>query len=440
MRKRIVYTALCGCMLLSAWVQAQFVFTGPGTNWSTPANWAGAITPPNPLAPGQTISINSNCNLNVNYRINTGGTLTIANGVTLSVNTTRNMNHFGTITTVGTGSLINNGTFRNRGNIISATMPVINNGTMTGNGTIVGNLNNNGTMDLGIGAIWNFNIIGDYTAAPGASHIMEIRNNSAGTNPQSDRILVTGLATITGSSLALVIDNQFEVETGDMFMPISANGGLVGTFLVPITLPGIVTDWTITYGATNLQLLYSGAPLPIELVSFEGKRQEKAIRLSWQTATEKDNAYMSVERSADGQRFDEIGQVKGAGTTLSPQYYQFVDEKPLSGINYYRLKQADVNGKTTYHKVIAIKFDLPIEGFSLYPTATEGTLNLLSEKSFDADSQVLVADMGGRILLNVRLRNESSQEQFDVSALTSGQYLLIIRNNHTMQAFRFVKL
>ncbi len=440
MRKRIIYTALCGCMLLSVWVQAQFIFTGPGTNWGNPANWSGALLPPNPLAPGQTIAINSNCNVNINYRINTGGTLTIATGVTLSVNTGRNFVLFGTITTIGTGSLINNGTLRNRGNIISTTMPVINNGTMSGDGTIVGNLNNNGAMDLGIGAIWNFNIIGDYTAAPGASHILEIRNNAAGTNPQSDRILVTGIATINSSTLTLIIDNQFEVEPGDMFMPISANGGLVGTFLAPITLPGMFTDWTITYNTTNLQLAYSGAPLPIELVSFEGKRLEKTIRLFWQTATEKDNAYMSVERSADGQRFIEIGRVKGAGTTLAPQYYQFVDEEPLSGINYYRLKQVDSNEKIIYHHVIVIKFDLPIEGSILYPTATDGTLNLLSEKTFDADSQVLITNMAGRILLNTHLRQESNQEQFDVRTLASGQYLLILRNNHAIQTFRFVKL
>ncbi|MCB0557000.1 MAG: hypothetical protein KDD02_25860, partial [Phaeodactylibacter sp.] len=96
-------------------------------------------------------------------------------------------------------------------------------------------------------------------------------------------------------------------------------------------------------GITSLSPFAVGSQgvLPIHLLSFTGKAQASTIELQWATATEQNNDYMAVERSADGKVFDEIGRVPGHGTTLEPQSYTLTDRRPLPGINYYRLRQVD---------------------------------------------------------------------------------------------------
>ncbi|MCO6491996.1 MAG: lamin tail domain-containing protein, partial [Phaeodactylibacter sp.] len=64
--------------------------------------------------------------------------------------------------------------------------------------------------------------------------------------------------------------------------------------------------------------------LPIKLISFSAAEKIMSIHLSWRTATEQNNDYMAVERSADGAKFTELGRVKGAGTTHEPQEYTFI--------------------------------------------------------------------------------------------------------------------
>ncbi|HKR07059.1 MAG TPA: SBBP repeat-containing protein, partial [Bacteroidia bacterium] len=97
------------------------------------------------------------------------------------------------------------------------------------------------------------------------------------------------------------------------------------------------------------------APLPVELVYFKAECNEnKNILLKWQTASETNNDYFSIERSNDGDDFETIGIENGAGNSTTITSYSFVDDAPLEGISYYRLQQTDYNEKTSFSKVIAL--------------------------------------------------------------------------------------
>ena len=87
--------------------------------------------------------------------------------------------------------------------------------------------------------------------------------------------------------------------------------------------------------------------IPVELMSFDVKKGQKAALLTWTTASEKDNAYFNIEHSTSGIDFQTIGQVKGNGTTTTATTYNFEHQTPSVFINYYRLKQVDTDGKTT---------------------------------------------------------------------------------------------
>ena len=109
-------------------------------------------------------------------------------------------------------------------------------------------------------------------------------------------------------------------------------------------------------------------PLPVQLSKFSGRFIENDVELYWTTASELNNSYFSVLRSADGVNFETLTYVEGAGTKLTESRYSWIDNRPLSGINYYQLKQTDFDGKFSYSKVIAVRAEISKEKtFVVFP-------------------------------------------------------------------------
>jgi len=118
---------------------------------------------------------------------------------------------------------------------------------------------------------------------------------------------------------------------------------------------------TIDYEGTtrNVTTPWIGAfetatPLPISLISFEGVQEDRSNKLRWTTASEKNNDYFTVEKTTDGKTFEEIGNIQGAGNSIYYNSYQLTDINVEPIINYYRLKQTDFDGKSTYSDIISL--------------------------------------------------------------------------------------
>jgi hypothetical protein len=105
-------------------------------------------------------------------------------------------------------------------------------------------------------------------------------------------------------------------------------------------------------GAITLESPFS---LPIELLNFNGYHANKANYLYWATASETNNQYFELQRSADGaNNFETIAQIASQGDSQSNQYYQHTDNTPFAGLNYYRLRQVDTDGSSSFSSVVAI--------------------------------------------------------------------------------------
>lgn len=100
----------------------------------------------------------------------------------------------------------------------------------------------------------------------------------------------------------------------------------------------------------------SGTPLPIELLTFDAKLNDQIVDLYWQTALETNNDYFTIERSVDAIHFEELLKIKGAGNSTTTLNYYALDNSPLNGISYYRLKQTDYDGKYEYSKFVSVEF------------------------------------------------------------------------------------
>ncbi len=173
-------------------------------------------------------------------------------------------------------------------------------------------------------------------------------------------------------------------------------------------------------------------PLPVELTAFYAKTSSNSVTLFWQTETETDNAYFEVERSADGIRFASIGNRKGAGTTVLPQSYRFVDQDPKPGVNYYRLKQVDTDGTFHYYDILSVEFQPKQLVLQLYPSPVSDRLTIQTNAVIQ---RLQVFDSTGKMCIE---KNDVAQ-QLDVNSLPSGMYLLRVLTPKGQQIKRFIK-
>ncbi len=159
--------------------------------------------------------------------------------------------------------------------------------------------------------------------------------------------------------------------------------------------------------------------LPIVLTSFTADATEHDIDLHWATATEEDNDRFEIERSTDGGDFKLIGSVDGAGNSLHETRYIFTDQEPANGLNYYRLKQVDLDGHFEYSPV-ATAFHRGDKGsLLLVPNPGSTSVRVLLPHGVQGSSLV-VTDATGRELRNSSVSGD--ELLLDASAFPLGLY------------------
>lgn len=184
-------------------------------------------------------------------------------------------------------------------------------------------------------------------------------------------------------------------------------------------------------------------PLPIELIAFEGSVMNGIVHLNWTTASELNNDYFTVERSQNGEKFETLTLIPGAGTTTVSQTYSAEDKSPFIGKSYYRLRQTDYDGKTSISKIILIEVQERNTGVvALYPNPINNT-NTLTVVYVGNESEEIVinvTDISGKTLHRKPVAVNSG-ENF-IPLLTEfqsrGVYLVEVISKSGRQVFRLV--
>ena len=192
----------------------------------------------------------------------------------------------------------------------------------------------------------------------------------------------------------------------------------------------------------------SGAALPISLTTFKGEKRSSVNVLSWTTSTETNNAGFELQRSANGINFTQLAYVQSKadnGNSTQATTYSYVDEKPFSGVGYYRLKQIDKDGKFTLSEVVVIKGNksTKLELVGVYPNPSTNVLNVSLNAPKTDKVTLVVSDLSGRTILsqNVQIVAGDNLTTVNVSALASGTYTIkaICANGCETTITKFVK-
>jgi len=187
---------------------------------------------------------------------------------------------------------------------------------------------------------------------------------------------------------------------------------------------------------------YGASPLPIELLAFTAVPVENKVNIKWETATETNNAFFTVEKSKDGVNFTKVIDVPGAGTSTSYREYAETDYQPYGGTSYYRLKQTDFNGDYKYFTIVPVNFENQ-KSIMVYPNPIDNKTNFTVEVSGYKNEEILVVlrDVQGREFFSKVLLSQDNNETFIVDEthnLAPGTYIVTASSNDKIYNYKVI--
>ena len=178
-------------------------------------------------------------------------------------------------------------------------------------------------------------------------------------------------------------------------------------------------------------------PLPVELLNFTANNvNNNYISLNWVTSQEENNDHFEVERSGSVTGFESIVRVKSLGNSTTPQTYSARDDAPIRGINYYRLKQVDSDGHTTYSTTQKVKFGVDVAPL-IYPNPVSTLFTAVSGE--ELIREIVIYDAQGRAVQFVMGNSTDEDLQVNVSRLFKGVYILKVKTDSKDYQFKMIK-
>jgi hypothetical protein len=180
-----------------------------------------------------------------------------------------------------------------------------------------------------------------------------------------------------------------------------------------------------------------GGLLPVDLLSFDAKPQlDGSVRIEWATASEINSDLFYIQHSEDGENFETIGTVAGAGNSSTRIDYEFYHTNPNSGNNYYRLQQVDFDGKYEFFKTVLLNMTtgLSLTQVNVFPNPVRDRLFVTFEGSSDDSYVFEVIDQFGRVVEQSTVMGADGENKIgvDVILLQSGYYVGRLSNQETV--------
>lgn len=200
--------------------------------------------------------------------------------------------------------------------------------------------------------------------------------------------------------------------------------------------PGFRSDMAID----NLQLLEL-APLPVELLKFEGTENSKGEHLlNWTTASEENSSHFLIEHSVDGIQFETLGKVEASGNTIVTSNYRFTNILPSIGDNYYRLKMIDMDGTFEYSSIVYLNYSKSENQITIFPNPSNGKFQLQRPQE-SSTWQIELYNSVGQLIKSFEWEKDQTNYELELHEFSNGIYnLQISQRNEIIEMRRLVKI
>lgn len=179
----------------------------------------------------------------------------------------------------------------------------------------------------------------------------------------------------------------------------------------------------------NLQIVKSTIPiqaLPVKFLDVRAKLlQNRSVEVSWEAETDAQHSYFEVERSADGNSFSPLGKVTTVGNP-----YKYIDNSPMTGNNYYRIKQYDKDGNFNFSQIVLVK-NVYNGGVQIYPNplTDNDVLTIRPDGNFNSPVNLRITDAQGRVVYQKFIHEFSKEIKINTAAWSRQIYVLKITNS-----------
>lgn len=211
------------------------------------------------------------------------------------------------------------------------------------------------------------------------------------------------------------------------------------TSIPPGTSPNIC-PWSFVSGnpaCTGTPLVVTGdVVLPVTFTQFIASSSATSVLLAWKTAQESNNRGFTIERSADGQHWTDLGFVAGTINASTISAYQYIDNLPLTGINFYRLRQEDLDGRVTYSDVVTATFRGK-KFFAISNNPGNGIYKLTIQPGAGI-TELSVTDASGKTILLEK--SGIANPVIDISRQAPGIYWLRVKKGNELETVKLIKL
>lgn len=230
------------------------------------------------------------------------------------------------------------------------------------------------------------------------------------------------------------------------------NGAVLGTGTLNFSGPVLPTNQiTIRpYDGTNFKAFWTNLeldlarkrivgtanlPLPVHLIDFSAAREGNTTTLSWSTSEESNSDYFEVQRSGNGKTWEKLKSVAAKGESSVEAHYSAVDESPMNGKNFYRLKMVDKDGTFAISKIRSVEFDLKT-GYTLFPNPVSDKLNFKSTEDWNSIESIKIYNALGS---EVYTSPSVPVKEVNVKNLPSGTYVVkLSRRNGQSSGYKVV--
>lgn len=238
----------------------------------------------------------------------------------------------------------------------------------------------------------------------------------------------------TAASPAALVDDIILTQINSYGYSWTSNpSGLSSTMQNVTATPTVATDYSLTVTrcdgcvSTATTAVGNCLVLPVELISFSGDCNNNVANLSWATASEKNNNYFVIEKSADGNLWTETTRVFSEGNSKNIKHYAFEDSRPLENVSYYRLVQVDKNQNSKVIGIISIDCIQSNPSVIYFPNPVNSSLTLFIQNIKSQNASVIIYNVLGQKINEFVLTGErilTGKIEIDVSVLSAGAYYI----------------
>lgn len=184
----------------------------------------------------------------------------------------------------------------------------------------------------------------------------------------------------------------------------------------------------------------AGAALPVTFQGFQAYRKNDFVQLDWSTSQEFNARSFRVERSKDGQRFNEIGLVSATGNSTQTQSYSFTDINPLAGNNYYRLREVDIDNRVMFSEIRLVGMADSKSSFNIAGNPVKNQLKLNFYMPSSKQTRIGIRNATGQLLKEgvYQLEKGSSTINIQMSGLAKGMYVVVVSSDNFQESKSFL--